>query len=67
MEAEEGGDRAIELYNETQPEVDEVPVAPEWPPYCNPAYIMPATIQVKKNPLSTDLMKASFVLLRDML
>eukprot|EP00615_Pteridomonas_danica_P008202 CAMPEP_0114347372 /NCGR_PEP_ID=MMETSP0101-20121206/13835_1 /TAXON_ID=38822 ORGANISM="Pteridomonas danica, Strain PT" /NCGR_SAMPLE_ID=MMETSP0101 /ASSEMBLY_ACC=CAM_ASM_000211 /LENGTH=101 /DNA_ID=CAMNT_0001484617 /DNA_START=36 /DNA_END=338 /DNA_ORIENTATION=+ len=45
MEAEQG-DREIELYNDGQPEVDEVPIPPEWPPYCNPAYIMPATIQV---------------------
>jgi hypothetical protein len=40
---------AIQPYEEERPEAEEtaiVPVAPEWPPYCNPAYIMPATIQV---------------------
>jgi hypothetical protein len=25
---------------------EDVPKAPEWPPYCNPRYVMPATIQV---------------------
>ena len=25
---------------------EDIPRAPEWPPYCNPNYVMPATIQV---------------------
>jgi len=24
----------------------DVPIVPEWPAYCNPRYVMPATIQV---------------------
>lgn len=52
---------AIEPYNEERPEAEEELVAPEWPPYCNPAYIMPATIQVYIMPHSIMFYTTPFI------